>query len=219
MSDSTTDHRPVVTTVRARGRSHSPGTKLVSLKRQNFKAITREELEGALTSTDWTRVYAIKDVDDILDFITAGIFSALDIVAPEREIRVKKWHNLYLTGETLEAKNRDAATGRRYRDLRNKVSRLVRRDKQDSNLFSLKKASNDPKVLWHLADQALGKDRPFVPASITGANGLTITPIEETEVMNQFFIDKVDDLQKKALLPRLPEKTPNVAGEVLRVSR
>jgi hypothetical protein len=96
---------------------------------------------------------------------------------------------------------RNAATGRRYRDLRNKVSRLVRRDKQDSNLLSLKKASNDPKVLWHLADQALGKDRLSLPASITGANGPTKTPMEAAEVMNQFFIDEVDDLQKKTLLP------------------
>jgi hypothetical protein len=118
MPDSTTDHRPVVTTVRAGG--HSPGTKLVSLKRQNFKAITRGELEGALTSTDWTRMYAIRDMDDILDFITAGIILALDIVAPEREMHVKKGPNLYLKRETLETmKMRDAATGRRYRDLRN----------------------------------------------------------------------------------------------------
>jgi hypothetical protein len=80
MPDSTTDHRPVVTTVRAG--SHNPGTKLVSLKRQNFKAITREELEGALSITDWTRVYSIKDVDDILEYITARIISALNIVAP-----------------------------------------------------------------------------------------------------------------------------------------
>jgi hypothetical protein len=29
-------------------------------------------------------VYAIRDVDDILDFITAGIVSALDIIAPEK---------------------------------------------------------------------------------------------------------------------------------------
>jgi hypothetical protein len=158
MPDSTTDHRPVVTTVRAG--SHSPGTKLVSLKRRNFKAISREELEGALSITDWTKMYSIKDVDDILVYITAGIISALNIVAPEREIRVKKVPNLYLTQETLQAmKKRDAATGRRYRDLRNEVSRLVRRDKQDSNLLSLKKAGNDPKVLWHLADQALRKAR------------------------------------------------------------
>jgi hypothetical protein len=42
LPDSTTDHRPVVTTVRAW--SHGPGTKLVSLKRRNFKAITRQGL-------------------------------------------------------------------------------------------------------------------------------------------------------------------------------
>jgi hypothetical protein len=108
---------------------------------------------------------------------------------------VKSGPNLYLTRETLEAmRKRDSDTGRRYRDLRNDVSRLVRMDKQDSNLLSLKKASNDPKVLWHLADQALGKNHPSLPASITGANGPTETPMEAAEVMNQFFLDKVDDL-------------------------
>jgi hypothetical protein len=104
-------------------------------------------------------------------------------------------------------RKRDSATGRRYRNLRNEVSRLVRRDKQDSNLLSLKKACNNQKVLWHLADQA----------SITGANGPTETPMVAAEVMNQFFLDKADDFRKKALLPRLPEEAPDVAGEVLHV--
>jgi hypothetical protein len=159
MPNATTDHRPVVTTVRAG--SQCPGTKLVSLKRQNFNAITRGELEGALNLMDWSKVYAIRDVDDILDYITSGIALALDIVAPEKEIKVKKGPNLYLTREKLEAmRKRYTDTGRRYRRLRNEVSRLVRRDKQEGNLLSLKKACNDPKVLWHLADQALGKDRP-----------------------------------------------------------
>jgi hypothetical protein len=153
--DSTTDHRLVVTTVRAG--SHVPGAeKLVSLKRQNFKAVTRPELEGALNLTDWTKVYDIKDVDAVLEYITAGIISPLNIVAPEKAIRVKKGPNLYLTRETLETmKKRNAATGKRYRSFSNKVTRLVRRDKQDSNLLSLKKVKNDPKVLWGLADQAL----------------------------------------------------------------
>jgi hypothetical protein len=187
MPDAMTDHRPVVTTVRAGG--HGPGTKLVSLKRRNFKAITQGELEGALNLTDWSKVYDIRDVDAVQDYIRAKIVSALNTVAPEKKIRVKKGPNLYLTRETLEAmRKRDSATGRRYHNLRNEVSRLVRRDKQDSNLLSLKKASNDPKVLWHLADQALGKDHPSLPASITGANGPTKTPMEAAEVMNQFFL-------------------------------
>jgi hypothetical protein len=239
LPDSTTDHRPVVTTVRAG--SHGPGTKLVSLKRRNFKAIRRQGLEGALNLTDWSKVYNIKDVDAVLDYISAGIVSALNVIAPEKEIRVKKGPNLYLMGETLEAmKKRDPATGRRYRILRNEVSRLIRRDKQDGNLLSLKKASKDPKVLWSLADQALGKDCPSLPATITSANGPTTTPMEAAEVMNKFFVDKVDDLRKKALLPRadthitatsspmsrqslpqpredapeVPEEAPDVAGEV-----
>jgi hypothetical protein len=60
--------------------------------------------------------------------------------------------------------------------------------------LSLKKARYDPKVLWHLADQVLGKDRPSLPASITGANGATTTPMEAADVMNKYFIDKVDNL-------------------------
>jgi hypothetical protein len=136
-------------------------------------------------------VYAIRDVDDILDFITARIVSALDIIAPEKEIKVKSVPNLYLTWETLEAmRMRDSATGKRYCNLRKEVSQLVRRDKQDSNLLSLKKACNDPKVLWQLEDQALGKDRPSLPASITGANSPTTTPMEAADVMNKYFIDK-----------------------------
>jgi hypothetical protein len=120
--------------------------------------VTRQDLGGS-QHHQLTKVYDIKDVDAVLDYIKAGIVLALDVVAPEKEIHVKKRPNLYLTRETLEAmKKRDAATGKRYCGLRNQVSPLVRRDKQDSNFLSLAKAKNDPKVLWSLADQALGKD-------------------------------------------------------------
>jgi hypothetical protein len=43
--------------------------------------------------------------------------------------------------------------------------------------------------------------------------------MEAANVMNQYFIDKVDDLQKKALFPNtgVSEETPDVAGEVSHV--
>jgi hypothetical protein len=158
LTDSTTDHRPVVTTVRA-GNHVPKAEKLVSLKRQNVMALTRSELEGALNLHDWLKVYNIKDVvDAFLKYLTVGIISALNIVAPKKEIRVKKRPNLYLARETLEMmKRRNTDTSKMYRNLRNKVTCLVRRDKQDSNLLSLKKVKNDPKVLWGLPNQALGK--------------------------------------------------------------
>jgi hypothetical protein len=64
-----------------------------------------------------------------------------------------------------------------------------------------------------------GKTARPCPRPITGANGPTETPMEAAEVMNQFFLDKVDDLLKKALLPRLAEEAPDVAGEVLHVQQ
>jgi hypothetical protein len=114
----------------------------------------------------------------------------------------------------------DPATGKRYRRLPNKVTCLVRRDKQDSNLLSLKKAKNNPKVLWGPADQALGKDHLSFPASVNGVDGNpTETPLEAAEAMNRYFVDKVDALCKKALLPQVDapdvsEEVPDLTGEV-----
>jgi hypothetical protein len=75
----------MVTTVRA-GNHVPKEEKLVSLKRRNFK-----------------------DVDAVLEYITAGIISALNIVTPEKAIRVKKGPNLYLTqgnaGDDEEARH------------------------------------------------------------------------------------------------------------------
>jgi hypothetical protein len=62
---------------------------------------------------------------------------------------------------------------------------------------------------------------------VTGADrNATRTPMEAAEVMNRYFVDKVDDLCKKALLPQadapdvseevpdILEEVPDVTGEV-----
>jgi hypothetical protein len=148
---------------------------------------------------------------------------------------VKKGANLYLSRDTLELmKQRDKANGKRYRCLRNEVTRLVRRDKQASNVATLAKSNNNPKVLRHLADEALGKDRPSLPSTLVNAAGImTSSKLEAAEAINLFFIEKVDKLQETALsnpaagayvcqdapdvlqeVPNLPQEVPNVPQEV-----
>jgi hypothetical protein len=107
--------------------NHVPmAEKLVSLERQNFKAVKRSQLERALNLYDWLQVFNIRNVDTVLEYVTSGIVAALDIVAPEKEIHVKKGPNLYLARDTLKMmKRRDAASSKRYRILRNEVTRLV----------------------------------------------------------------------------------------------
>jgi hypothetical protein len=52
LADSTTDHRPVVNSIRG-GDHVAKADKLASLKRRNFKAIGRKDLRAALNLHDW----------------------------------------------------------------------------------------------------------------------------------------------------------------------
>jgi hypothetical protein len=196
LEDSTNDHRPVVTTI-ASGGSHKH---LIKLSRRPFKAIRREALESALESAcNWLRIYAIKDVEEVHKFITGGIIAALDAVAPVKQIVVKTGSNLYLTRETLEMmKQRDSARAGtpRYRALRNAANRLVKRDKLASNTETLSKASSNPRVLWQLANDALGKAPASLPPALVNAAGnMTSGKLEAAETINAFLISKVDSLR------------------------
>jgi hypothetical protein len=126
-------------------------------------------------------VYAIRNVDDILDFITAGIVSALNSIAPEKEIKVKSGPNLYLTRETLEAlRMPDSATG---------TSTSVTRSHNSSggtSRIATSRPSRRPATIRRFCGTLRTK--------LSGKTGPTTTPREAADVMNKYFIDKVDDL-------------------------
>jgi hypothetical protein len=81
--------------------------------------------------------------------------------------------------------------------LRNRVAAMVQRDKHVSNAAKLCKAGGDPKVLWQLANAAVGKDRPTLPPSLVQEGITTKSDEEAADVMNAFYISKVDKLRKK----------------------
>jgi hypothetical protein len=59
----------------------------------------------------------------------------------------------------------------RFCALRNDANRLIKRDKLASNAETLAKASRDPRVLWQLANNALGKAPPSLPPALVNAMG------------------------------------------------
>jgi hypothetical protein len=171
LEDSTTDHRPVVTEIASGGAQKS----LVQLRRRPFKVIRREALETALESaSDWSVIYSIKDVEKVHKLIVNGIVTALDVVAPVKEITVKAGSSLYLLRETIDTmKRRDSARPGtpRFCVLRNASNHLVKRDKLTSNSETLAKSSSDPRVLWQLANDALGKALASLPPALVNAEG------------------------------------------------
>jgi hypothetical protein len=101
-------------------------------------------------------------------------------------------------------KQRDAAIAGtpRYRALRNAPNRLVKCDKLASNTETLSKASSDPRVLWQLANDALGKAPASLPPALVKAAGyMTSGKREAAETINAFFISKVDSLRAASESP------------------
>jgi hypothetical protein len=79
----------------------------------------------------------------------------LDQAAPTKLIRVKEGSlPLYLQPDTLALmEKRDSlGCGPRYKAARNKVTTMVRRDKEISNLAKLSELGNSPTVLWEIAN-------------------------------------------------------------------
>jgi hypothetical protein len=187
LEDSTTDHRPVVTMIASGGAQKS----LVQLKQRPFKAIRREALEAALSQHNWSEIYSIKDVEEVHKYIVNSINAALEVVAPVKEITVKAGSNLYLSRETLKMmKRRDSARAgtQRFRVLRNATNCLVKRDKLTSNSETLAKSSSNPRVLWQLANDALGKAPASLPPALVNAAGsMTSGKREAAEAINAFL--------------------------------
>jgi hypothetical protein len=93
---------------------------------------------------------------------------------------------------------RDNAKGKAgYKQLRNRVSFLVRGDKQRSNMEKLAKSRGNPRVLWELANAAMGKNRPTLPASLVVEGVKTEGDRAAAAAMNTFYVTKVDKLREK----------------------
>ncbi len=197
LPEASTDHRPVLVNLScANNNVKSP---LTEICRRNFKKLTSQKLNAALELWDWASIYKIHNVESVHDYLTRGIISALDMVAPVQSCRVRRGANTYLSTETITAmKQRDAASHTHdYKKLRNKVTSLVRRDKLKSNLDRLAKAKGDPKALWNLANEALGKSTASpLPATLELDGVETAGDLEAATALNNFYISKIDKLRE-----------------------
>jgi hypothetical protein len=84
----------------------------------------------------------------------------MDMAAPLKRITVKEGTlPLYLRPDTLAlmAQRDSLGRGLRYKVVKNRVTALVRPDKELSNLAKLAESKNSPTVLWEIANAAVGR--------------------------------------------------------------
>jgi hypothetical protein len=96
----------------------------------------------------------------------------MDQAAPLKRITVKEGTlPLYLRPDTLAPMVRRDSLGRgpKYKAVRNRVTALVRCDKELSNSTKLAESKNLPTLLWEIANTAIGKLLQPLPAIVKDA--------------------------------------------------
>ncbi len=200
-SIASTDHHPVIATVEDLDTIGVKPVKQVSCR--NYRSLTPAAMESAIGDA-LADVHAIGDPDEVLDHILAVLTKAMDLVTPRRTVSMKAGRcDLYLSAETRATmKERDmaaACNSVRYRFLRNRAARLVRKDKLRSNLRLIKDASTNPTKLWKAANAILnGSNNHELPDSLTVDGNMISGGKNLAEAMNRFLVDKIAMIRSRA---------------------
>ena len=194
LEDALSDHFPIMIKLDINKKAKIT-SKLKTIFRRDIDRIVTSELEDALQEYDWSTLYNMSDPNEAVSLIVKNVEAALDKVAPLKPITFRPDKpKLSLRQDTLDAMSlRDAArkSGNRsnFKALRNKVTRLVKRDKINSVLTRLKK-NPGPKRVWQEAKTILGRGRGANLPSCTNNDN----PADTADHQNKFFIEKVAGL-------------------------
>jgi hypothetical protein len=152
-----------------------------------------------------------------LDFVTKGIVNSLVLAAPSKSIKVKEGSlPLYLCPDTLAlmAKRDSLRRHPRYRTARNRVTALVRRDKEGPNLAKLKESGNLPAVLWEIVNAAVSNPRQPLPTSVTRADGTTTEGnLKAANAVNTYYVQKVLKIRTGRGVQNTSQKAATTSGD------
>ena len=192
MNDAVTDHYPLLIEFI---KSAATKDKLGSVWRRDISKMKASDFEAALGAENWSNIYSTDDPNTILDVILSNINLSLDKVAPHKLIKLRKNKpRLNLRKDTLaamDARNKARKSGKKekYKELRNIVTKLVKRDRIQTTLKHLG-TNPSAKKAWEEAKTYLGtSQRNSLPECTNNKN-----PKSTADNQNKFFITKIEKL-------------------------
>jgi hypothetical protein len=136
LDDALSDHFPILISLKCKD-NQKKAPKLKTILRRDIARMVNSDFEAALEEEDWCPLYEMNDPNMAVTLIINNVVKALDKVAPLKPITFRPDKpKISLKKDTLDAMaQRDAVRKsggnkhRQFKALRNKVNRLVKRDK------------------------------------------------------------------------------------------
>ena len=172
-----------------------------------------------INSTSWYDIYITNDAHEAATILTNKITEALNIYAPIKTVQVRKNYAPWLNSEIKalmfdrdEAQRKASASKdqddwRLYKNLRNTVTDRLRKCKAEWEANKLINIDTHPKDVWKNIKSLMNMKISGPPTQLIHNGNIINSPIDLATTMNDYFIDKIDNLEKN--LPQ-PNGDPHV---------
>lgn len=147
----------------------------------------------------------LEDPTTISETIIDSLNKILDKQSRIKRVQISKRHKTFIKPETKDlikarnsmykhAKETDSPTSWiLYRQLRNKVTSLIRKDRNEKLLKSVNSETSDSRNIWKQAKNRIGWNKNLAP-NILAINGKPITsPKEIAEAINEANLNKIKE--------------------------
>ena len=213
------DHK-IILAVR---KAHNLVKRVRYIKRRCYKNFDVESFRGEIHALKWFDIYMSDDVNSAVTLLAEKIVPVLDRYAPLKTIQVRVKYAPWLSEETktaIQHRNRaqqslrtckDQNKSRQYKNLRNKVTNMLRRDKKLWEQSKLNHMINNSANLWKSIKGMMAWKSNGPPQQLFYRGKLLNSPKALALTMNEFFLEKISNLQA-----RLP---PTVGDPLVHLKR
>ena len=178
------------------------------VRKRSFKNFSESVFLKEIHSLSWWDLYQATDVNTAVDIFTKNVNNILDRMAPVKTFQTSTKYCPWLTQETkllikernkaqkLLSENKNQSNLKNFKNLRNEVTRRLRSDKITWQKQKLESCGKDSRGLWKNMLGWLGWCSSGSPSKLYHAGQIITSPARLAEIMNNFFISKVEKIRE-----------------------
>ena len=191
-----------------------PGRIICKRSYKNFENLA---FLSDIGSIDWSEVYGSNDLDEATDSFTRKFRYALNVHAPWARIQQRKSFCPWITAETKDLmKQRDIWKQRakdlaalsdivsqeqihawdQYKLYRNRINNRKKTEENSYKSEKISEVADRPDLVWRSAKNFMGWKSQGTPSQLRVGNELVTSAKKIADIMNNFFIDKVETIRQ-----------------------
>ena len=200
--------------------SKEPPAPTRTIRKRSYKYFEKEQFLYDLAEVDWTEVLACMEVDEAVFCFTSKFKFILDIHAPWTIFQQRKSFKPWISSETKslmdkrdelkkkaikiaannsghEASIREKEVWEEYRKIRNKINNAKRNDEAKYKKNIVDQNLDNISSLWGTVKTFMDWKSSGSPSQISKDNFLYTKAKQVADIMNEFFVEKIQKLKIK----------------------